>query len=161
MTEQTWKLLFRNPSSTVSKALRSPAFIASRERAAVIIDDAAALRAVADVVETLDHTSGPLVNIADRVAAAVRFLRMRADLLDTDGAQAGSPMDVAESTAPAAVAAARERLVVAGLHYLITPIDLVPDFRAGGYLDDVLLLTWVFGAATDELGPYLDDEPDD
>lgn len=52
---------------------------------------------------------------------------------------------------------ARERLLVAGLHYLVTPDDLVPDFRPGGYVDDVLLLSWVFGAAVSELEPYLDD----
>ncbi len=61
---------------------------------------------------------------------------------------------------PAASVAARQRLVVASLHYLITPDDLVPDFRAGGYIDDALLLTWVFGAAVNELAPYLVDDPD-
>ena len=61
---------------------------------------------------------------------------------------------------PAASVAARQRLVVAGLHYLITPDDLVPDFRAGGYLDDVLLLSWVFGAAVNELAPHLADDSD-
>jgi uncharacterized membrane protein YkvA (DUF1232 family) len=49
---------------------------------------------------------------------------------------------------------------VATLHYLITPDDLVPDFRAGGYIDDVLLLSWVFGAAVNELAPYLPNDPD-
>nr|MBA2445446.1 DUF1232 domain-containing protein [Nocardioidaceae bacterium] len=52
---------------------------------------------------------------------------------------------------------ARERLLVAAMDYLITPVDLVPDFQSGGYIDDVLLLSWVFGAAFNELAPFLDD----
>jgi uncharacterized membrane protein YkvA (DUF1232 family) len=60
---------------------------------------------------------------------------------------------------PAAAASlARERLIIAALHYLITPVDLVPDFRPGGYIDDVLLLSWVFGAAVNELEPFLDED---
>lgn len=53
---------------------------------------------------------------------------------------------------------ARERLIVAALHYLITPVDLIPDFRAGGYIDDVLLMSWVFGNAVNELDPHLADQ---
>jgi uncharacterized membrane protein YkvA (DUF1232 family) len=59
-------------------------------------------------------------------------------------------------THSAAGAAARERLIVAALHYLVTPVDLLPDFRAGGYLDDVVLLSWIFGAGAQELEPFLD-----
>jgi len=53
----------------------------------------------------------------------------------------------------------RVRLIVASLHYLITPVDLVPDFRAGGYIDDVLVLSWIFGAAVDELDAYQEQPP--
>ncbi|MBA2716483.1 MAG: DUF1232 domain-containing protein [Propionibacteriales bacterium] len=164
MTEQSWKPLFRSPKSTVTKVLRSPAFIDSRERAAAIIDDPAALRSLADVVETMEHTDAPLSAVADRVAAAVRFLRATADRLDIDaasppdGRKVRSPPDA--ETSSAAGRSARERLIVAALHYLITPVDLVPDFRVGGYIDDVLLLSWVFGAAVNELEPFLDDDPD-
>lgn len=155
MTEQSWKPLFRSPRATITKVLRSPAFADSRHRAAAIITDAAALRALADRVESLDKTRMPLSTIADRVGAAVLFLRARADRLDSaEGGPAG-----ADVHAGAAVEA-RERLVVAALHYLVTPVDLVPDFRVGGYLDDVLLLGWVFGTAAAELDPFLPDEPD-
>ena len=143
MTEQSWTPLFRTPSSTITKVLRSPAFLHARERAAVTIDSAAELRELAEATERLGFVDAPLSAVADRVAAAVRFLRATADGLD-DGVR----------TAPNA---ARERLLVAGLHYLVTPDDLVPDFRPGGYIDDVLLLSWVFGAAVKELEPYLDD----
>ena len=62
-------------------------------------------------------------------------------------------------TSPASQAA-RERLIVAALDYLITPVDLVPDFRVGGYIDDVLLLSWVFGVAATELEPFLEEDLD-
>lgn len=43
------------------------------------------------------------------------------------------------------------------MHYLVTPLDLVPDFRPGGYLDDVLPIAWVCGAAVHELAPYTEE----
>ncbi len=165
MKEQNWTPVFRNPKSTISRVLRSPAFRESRERAAAIIEDPAALRSLAIVVETIDQTDAPLSAIADRVAGAVRFLRATADRLDAGAARppdrrADPPEPDAEIMSPAAAGrAVRERLIVAALHYLITPVDLVPDFRAGGYIDDVLLLTWLFGAAASELEPFLDDDP--
>lgn len=164
MTEQSWKPLFRTPTSTVTKVLRSPAFVESRERAGVIIADSAALRDMAEAVEMLDHADAPLSAVADRVAAAVRLLRAKADHLDTEAVARSrtpqAPPTSPTASPPAASGAARERLIVAALHYLITPVDLVPDVLAGGYLDDVLLLSWVFGAAVTELEPYLEDAPD-
>jgi len=157
MTEPKWKPLFRNKESTITRVLESPAFIESREQAAVIMDDPAALRVLAHVVEQVDSTNAPLAAVADRLAAAVRFLMDRADSLDIDAAATPSARQRAAMTSPAAGQTARVRLIVAALHYLITPIDLVPDFRAGGYLDDVLLLSWIFGAAVNELDPFLAD----
>lgn len=145
MTEQSWTPLFRTATSTITKVLRSPAFLHARERAADTIESATELRQLSEATERLDHVNAPLSAVADRVAAAVRFLRATADRLD-DGVH--SPPN-----------AARERLLVAGLHYLVTPDDLVPDFRPGGYIDDVLLLSWIFGAAVKELEPYLDEPP--
>jgi uncharacterized membrane protein YkvA (DUF1232 family) len=150
MSEQSWKPLFRNPTSTVTKVLRSPAFLHSRERAGALVESPEELRTLADRVEALDHANAPLSAVADRVFGAVRFLRSTADRLDG-------------GTRPPPPAAARERLLVASLLYLVTPDDLVPDFRPGGYIDDVLLLTWVFGVAVSELEPHLavDPEPGD
>jgi uncharacterized membrane protein YkvA (DUF1232 family) len=144
VSQQSWKPLFRAPKGTVTKVLASPAFLASREQASVIIKDPGALRALADTAEGLEYEDAPLSAIADRVVAALRLLRDRA-------AEVEAGLDP-----PAAGRDARVRLILASLHYLITPVDLVPDFRAGGYIDDVLLLSWVFGAASNELEPYLD-----
>lgn len=155
MTGPSWRPLLRTPKSTITRILQSPAFEVSRERAALIIDDATALQTLAGQVEMLDHEDAPLSTVSDRVTAAIRLLRTRAEALDA-GAE---PASVGSGTG-AAGSAARERLVVAALHYLITPVDLVPDFRAGGYVDDVLLLSWAFGAAVNELEPFLDADPD-
>ena len=170
MPEQSWRPLFRTPRSTITKVLRSPAFVHSRVRAGAIIGKPVALRELADTVDGLDYASAPLSAIADRVAAAVRFLRARADELDAAaGSQGTAAGTITSAPAPspsadrqvgsdahsAAGSAARERLVVAALHYLVTPVDLVPDFRAGGYLDDVVLLSWLFGAAAQELEPFV------
>ena len=163
MTEQDWKPLFRTPTSTVTKILRSSAFLRSRERSATIVESSHELRALADLVDTLDQSGAPLAAVADRVAAAVRFLRARANRLDDAAVPSQNSPDMTEpedSGAPSASIATRERLLVASLHYLVTPVDLVPDFQAGGYIDDVLLLAWVFGVATNELTPYLADDPD-
>lgn len=158
MSEQSWTPMFRTPKSTITKVLQSPAFVTSREQSGVIIDDPVALRALAGAVEALDHENAPLSAIADRVAAALRFLRSKAHAHET-----GADVPVSSAVIPrdsevhsAAGSAARERLIIAALHYLITPDDLVPDFRSGGYIDDVLVLTWVFGAAVHELEPFLD-----
>ncbi len=121
------------------KILRSHAFLRSREGSVTIVESSEELRALADLVDTLDQASGPLAAVADRVAAAVRFLRDRANRLDDAAALTHNSLDVAEpknSDAPSAGVATRERLLVASLHYLVTPDDLVPDFRAGGYIDD-------------------------
>lgn len=163
MTEQTWTPLFRAPTPTVTKIVRSHAFLRSRERSVTIIDDPQELRTLADHVDTLDQASAPLAAVADRVTAAVRFLRDRANRLEVASLTHDSPpVDESQKLgAPSAGVATRERLLVASLHYLVTPDDLVPDFRAGGYVDDVLLLDWVFGVATNELTPYLADQPHD
>ena len=160
MSEQSWKPLFRAPEATITKVLNSPAFENSRQQARVILEDPTALRRLAERVEVIDQVNAPLSAIADRVAAAVRFLRARAQNLDvsSDASSDGDapvPDPMSDTQRSSVVSAARERLIVASLHYLVTPVDLVPDFRVGGYIDDVLCMSWVFGAAADELDPYL------
>ncbi len=164
MTDENWKPLFRAATSTITKVLRSPAFLHSRERSAAIAENPDKLRALADSVETLDHLNAPLAVIADRLVAAVRFLHARAKDLETADSASDSGLAAVElppGRSPSAGVATRERLLVASLDYLVTPVDLVPDFRPGGYIDDVVLLAWVFGVATNELAPYLPDDPDD
>jgi uncharacterized membrane protein YkvA (DUF1232 family) len=148
--EQSWKPLLRNSRPTVTKVLNCEAFRVSRETAGLIIGDQDALRELALLVEAIDIAPTALVVLDDRLQAAVRFLRAKADRLEDPGGA------VTDTATPAT--ATRERLVVAALHYLVTPYDLVADFNPGGYVDDVLLLSWVFGAAVNELAPFTDSD---
>lgn len=45
-------------------------------------------------------------------------------------------------------------LVIAGLIYLVTPIDLFPDFIAGGLIDDVSLIAYIINSVNTELQRY-------
>lgn len=47
-------------------------------------------------------------------------------------------------------------LSVAALLYLISPIDLIPDFLIGGLLDDFALLTWLYKTFGDEIERFLE-----
>lgn len=46
-------------------------------------------------------------------------------------------------------------IIVAGLIYFISPIDLIPDFLPLlGYADDVALLTFIMGSVSEELEKF-------
>lgn len=45
-------------------------------------------------------------------------------------------------------------LVVAALLYLITPVDFLPDFLLGGFVDDVSLLLYIIQSVGKELARY-------
>lgn len=46
-------------------------------------------------------------------------------------------------------------VVVAGLIYLVTPVDALPDFiPVGGWVDDVFIISWVVDCVSDELTRY-------
>lgn len=44
--------------------------------------------------------------------------------------------------------------IVGGLIYVVTPIDLIPDFLPGGYIDDVTVIVWVYNSTKSELNRY-------
>jgi uncharacterized membrane protein YkvA (DUF1232 family) len=45
-------------------------------------------------------------------------------------------------------------LVVAALHYVAMPIDLLPDTLPGGFLDDAYVVGWVIKAARTEIDAF-------
>ena len=57
-------------------------------------------------------------------------------------------------------------IVVAAIIYVITPIDLVPDFIPPGFLDDLTIIGWALKQVASELERYKqslqkgDEEPD-
>ncbi len=45
-------------------------------------------------------------------------------------------------------------LIVAGLVYLVSPVDAIFDFLPGGFIDDATILIWLFSLIEDELNQY-------
>ncbi len=50
---------------------------------------------------------------------------------------------------------------VAGLIYLVSPLDFIPDFLLGGWADDVAILMWVYANCRAEMEAFLDWEDRD
>ena len=47
-------------------------------------------------------------------------------------------------------------LIIAGVLYFLTPLDLIPDFIIGvGYLDDVAVIAWVMKTVQTDLDAFL------
>lgn len=45
-------------------------------------------------------------------------------------------------------------MIIASLIYLVSPIDLIPDFLIGGFLDDAFVIAYVVKKTSDELKAY-------
>ncbi|HYX10206.1 MAG TPA: YkvA family protein [Bacteroidales bacterium] len=45
-------------------------------------------------------------------------------------------------------------LIIAGLLYLVSPVDAIFDFLPGGFIDDATVLIWVFSLIQEELDNY-------
>ena len=45
-------------------------------------------------------------------------------------------------------------VVVAALIYVVSPIDIIPDFLLGGFIDDVGIIAWAFSQVGKELEAY-------
>ena len=45
-------------------------------------------------------------------------------------------------------------LMVLGLLYFLSPLDLIPDLLVGGFIDDAALLAWIIAKVSQELDHY-------
>lgn len=45
-------------------------------------------------------------------------------------------------------------MIIASLIYLVSPIDLIPDFLIGGFIDDALVIGYVVKKTSEELQAY-------
>ncbi len=45
-------------------------------------------------------------------------------------------------------------LIVAALLYVLSPLDIVPDFLPAGFLDDITIVTWALSKLKKELNAY-------
>ncbi len=45
-------------------------------------------------------------------------------------------------------------VIVAALLYIISPVDVIPDFLVGGFIDDLGIIAWALGKVSTELNAY-------
>ncbi len=45
-------------------------------------------------------------------------------------------------------------VIVAALLYIISPVDVIPDFLVGGFIDDLGIIAWALGKMSSELDTY-------
>lgn len=45
-------------------------------------------------------------------------------------------------------------VILAGLIYAVSPIDLIPDFLPGGFVDDAVVIGWVLKTVHVELDAF-------
>ena len=112
-------------------------FATARKRAKKLIDDPKALRKVAEnASETASRRSGPFKPVIDDFRALVRLV-----VAYSRGQYRDIPPD-------------QLAVVVAGLVYVVSPIDLIPDFLPGGFVDDAVAIGWVIKTVRAELDAF-------
>lgn len=47
-------------------------------------------------------------------------------------------------------------MIIAALLYLVSPIDFIPDFLIGGFIDDIGIIMWVFKKTREEIEFFLE-----
>lgn len=45
-------------------------------------------------------------------------------------------------------------IIVAAIIYLLSPVDVIPDFIVGGFVDDMSVIAWAFSKVGKELSMY-------
>jgi len=45
-------------------------------------------------------------------------------------------------------------VIIAALLYIISPVDVIPDFLVGGFVDDIGIIAWALGKMSSELDAY-------
>jgi uncharacterized membrane protein YkvA (DUF1232 family) len=113
-------------------------FANARARAGKMLDDPEALKRVADEsYRSGALRSGPFAGVMDDFRTLVRLVVAYAR---------GNYRDIP----PDSLA-----LVVAGLVYVVSPLDLVPDvIPVVGYMDDAVVVGWVIKSVRQELGAF-------
>src|SRR5205085_12398045 len=113
-------------------------FSNARARARKMINDPEALTRVADEsYKSAAGRSGPFVAVMDDFRTLVRLVVAYAR---------GNYRDIPPDSLV---------VVVAGLIYVVSPLDLIPDFVPGvGYLDDAVVVGWVIKSVRQELDAF-------
>jgi uncharacterized membrane protein YkvA (DUF1232 family) len=112
-------------------------FKKARKRAKKVIDDPKAMRKVAEEASrTANSRTGPFQAVLDDFRTLIRLV-----VAYSRGHYRKIPPD-------------QLAIVVAGLIYVVSPIDLIPDFLPGGYVDDALVIGWVIKTVRAELDAF-------
>jgi uncharacterized membrane protein YkvA (DUF1232 family) len=113
-------------------------FANARTRARRMLDDPEALRRVADESYSSGASrSGPFAAVIDDFRTLVRLVVAYAR---------GNYRDIP----PDSLA-----LIVAGLVYVVSPLDLIPDaIPVGGFMDDAVVIGWVIKSVRQELDGF-------
>jgi uncharacterized membrane protein YkvA (DUF1232 family) len=119
-------------------AVSSKFFKRQRDRARKLVDDPEALRRVAeDANRSAALRSGPFAAVLEDFRALIRLVVAYAR-----GHYRDIPADVLIT-------------IVAGLLYVLSPIDLIPDALPGvGLVDDVAVIGWVLKTVRSELEAF-------
>lgn len=124
-------------------AARSQFFRAARERAERIVRSPEKLRRIADEsTQSAATRSGPFASVLDDFRALIRLV-----VAYSRGQYRDIPLDALIT-------------VVAGLVYVVSPIDLIPDVLPGGFVDDAAVVAWVIRTVRSELSAFRSWEAD-
>ena len=122
---------------TASSVRASKFFKKSRKRAKKLIDDPKAMRKVAEEASrTANNRTGPFQAVLGDFRTLIRLV-----VAYSRGHYRKIPPE-------------QLAIVVAGLIYVVSPIDLIPDFLPGGYVDDALVIGWVIKTVRTELDAF-------
>jgi uncharacterized membrane protein YkvA (DUF1232 family) len=130
----------RVPQPTEKEVSESRAFKRARTRAQRVVKDPDRMRQVAAEAsdKSIRGRLGPLDKIFDQVSALIRLVVAYAR---------GHYRDVSNQSLV---------LIVAGLIYFVSPVDLIPDFLPGGFLDDYAVLLFVLRRVSEELDAFIE-----
>ncbi len=120
--------------------IESRFFQRARKRAEKLLSDPEKMRGVAAEASSKSRgaRSGPLTKILDEVAALIRLVVAYAR---------GTYREVSGQSMI---------LILAGLIYFVSPVDLIPDFIAvAGYTDDAVVLGFVVRTVREELEDFM------
>jgi uncharacterized membrane protein YkvA (DUF1232 family) len=118
-------------------APRSHDFEQARNRADRLLRDPDAAQRLADRAEQrAEREDGPLKGVINDVRALIRLVRayVRGDYR--------------------AVAWESMVLIVGALVYLVSPLDVIPDFLPGGLVDDAAVVVFVLGLVHEEVADF-------
>ncbi|WP_427384385.1 hypothetical protein [Janibacter sp. G56] len=126
--------------------MTSGAFGRSRRAAERLMDDPAGLRRLAERA-ALKHLPDDGTDVRTDRSAAVRLVRALSD-------QCIAGRRMVHRSRDSVTAVARQRLVVAALHYLVERDDVIHDTLPNGSTDDLVILHEVFQMAEAEIAPH-------